>query len=77
VRVGLMGRRFPGMLEETDETGFGREVSRGGQREVCPGEVGVGLDAFIAGAYVGVCFDEIYDFLLGWGMSDPKNDDIK
>lgn len=76
-RVGLMGRRAPVMLENANELGVSPLYVHNSNRKVCPGEVGIGLDLFIAGGYAGICVDEAVDFLGGIFTLDPKDDDFK
>lgn len=76
-RVGLMGRRAPFMLENSNELGISPAFVQNNSREICAGEVGVGLDLFIAGGYAGICFDEVVDFVGGIFTLDPKDDDLK
>jgi hypothetical protein len=76
-RVGLMGRRAPVMLENANELGVSPLYVHNSNRKVCPGEVGVGLDLFIAGGYAGICVDEVVDFFGGIFTLDPKDDDFK
>lgn len=75
LRIGLMGRRLPVMLETSNERGFGPSFKKSSQRKVCWGEIGAGLDLWIAGAYVGACPDELVDFAAGLLMFDLKDDD--
>lgn len=75
LRVGLFGRTLPIMIEEQSEYGFGPDFHVSFPREVCDGEIGIGVDA-AAGAYVGICLDEAADFLAGLFLVDLKHDDI-
>ena len=77
VRVGTMGRRAPVMLERSNEFGIGPGYMESSDRKVCPGEFGAGLDLFIAGAYAGICVDELADFLTGLVLIDLKDDDLQ
>jgi len=74
-RVGLFGREVPIMIEKDDEKGIGPSFKQSRDRHVCQGEVGIGVDA-VAGAYAGICFDEVVDFLGGVFLLDPSNDDF-
>ena len=76
LRLGFAGRKMPVFMEKSDETGFINSFKQSQEREVCPGEIGVGLDVF-AGVYAGICVDEVVDFVGGIFMWDPKDDDIK
>jgi hypothetical protein len=76
VRVGILGRRFPAMVEHSNELGIGPAFLESQQRRVCPGEVGVGADLFLIGAYGGICVDELFDFLAGIFFLDVKDDDF-
>ncbi|OVE80097.1 hypothetical protein BVY02_01370 [bacterium J17] len=75
VRIGLRGREVPFFVEHTTEFGIGPTFLQSHEREVTPLEVGVGGDAFIGGAYLGVSIDEAFDFVLGILGIDFKNDD--
>ena len=77
VRVGDLGRRFPGMIETSNEFGIGPAYVDSADRSVCPGEIGLGGDVMLAGAYAGVCVDEIADFLAGLVFIDLKGDDFR
>lgn len=77
VRVGDLGRRFPAMVERSSEFGVGPAYVDSSDRTVCPGEVGLGGDLLIAGAYAGVCLDEVVDFLAGIVLIDLKDDDYR
>jgi len=74
VRVGLMGRQAPFMIETSSEIGISPAFSQSDQRNVCPGEFGLGLDLGVS-LYAGVCVDEAVDFLSGLFLVDIKNDD--
>ena len=77
VRMGLLGRRVPVMLESSDEIGIGPSYSKSKVRKICWDEVGAGADVLVAGAYLGVCPDEFIDFLGGIFLLDYKDDDLK
>jgi hypothetical protein len=64
------------MLERENEKGAGGSYQFSGDREVCPGEVGLGLDLGV-GLYAGFCFDAMLDFLGGIFFLDPDDDDIR
>ena len=76
VRVGNLGRRAPFMLESSNEIAAGVPLVRSMDRKVCPTEIGAGADALLAGAYAGVCPDEILDFIAGIFFIDLYDDDI-
>ena len=76
IRVGDMGRRLPILVETSKEKGASPHYERSKDREVCKGEVGLGADVLIVGAYGGICFDELADFLTGLFFIDIKDDDI-
>ena len=76
LRAGAFGRSSPIKVETGNEIGVGPLFASSSVREVCPGEVGVGLDLFIAGGYAGVCLDEAFDFLGGLLLFDVKEDDL-
>jgi hypothetical protein len=75
VRFGAMGRRSPVLVERTPEKGIGPGFVSSKERKVCPGEIGVGLDAFVVGGYAGICVDELLDFAAGLFFLDPAQDD--
>lgn len=75
VRIGDLGRRFPIMVESSNEFGVGPTYLDSSDRKVCPGEIGLGGDLVIAGLYAGVCVDEVADFLAGIFLIDLKDDD--
>lgn len=77
VRVGLFGRQVPFLIENSDEYGVGPNYVASKDRKVCKGELGVGADLFLVGAYAGVCADEIADFLAGIFFIDVSDDDIR
>ena len=76
VRIGLLGRQAPFMVEEGKEYGIGPGYTDRINRKICPGEFAIGIDAFAA-AHAGLCLDEAVDFLAGIFFLDVKNDDIK
>lgn len=73
-RLGLFGRELPAKIETHDEKGVGPTFKQSEDRDVCRGEVGLGVDV-VAGAYAGICFDEVLDFFGGFFLLDPSNDD--
>jgi len=77
LRIGLMGRRAPVMIEEKREEGFGRDYGRQSKRKVSPGEFGLGIDLGLIGAYGGVSLDSAADFVLGIVGIDFEDDDIQ
>lgn len=76
VRVGAFGRQAPIMVETSDEIGIGSYMQKSLDRQVCPGEVGVGGDLLLVGAYGGICLDEFGDFLAGLFFFDLMDDDF-
>ncbi|MCB9029712.1 MAG: hypothetical protein H6619_01560 [Deltaproteobacteria bacterium] len=74
VRAGLFGRKMPLMVENSSEIGISPGYIGSKSREVCVGEIGVGVD-LIAGGYAGVCVDELIDFVGGFFLLDFKHDD--
>jgi hypothetical protein len=76
LRLGLFGRRFPAIIERSNEIGVGPAFLESPERDVCRGEIGLGADLFIAGAYGGVCGDELADFLAGIFFFDLMDDDL-
>lgn len=77
LRVGDFGRDWPVKIEHSSELGISPAFLQSKDREVCPGEVGVGIDLFIVGAYAGICFDELADFFGGIFLEDIKHDDLR
>jgi hypothetical protein len=77
LRIGALGRRLPIMLETSDEEGFAPlDYNPSAQRDVCTYELGVGLEFLVAGAYLGVCPEEIFDFAGGIFLLDFEHDDL-
>ena len=76
LRGGLFGRKAPVMVETSNEFGIGPGYVNSKDRKICNGEVGLGADLIIGG-YVGVCSEELLDFLAGLVFLDVSNDDIK
>lgn len=76
VRVGDFGRRAPYLIETSNEFGVGPLYVDSSDRNVCPAEVGLGADVLVAGAYAGICFDELLDFAAGLIFIDLKDDDL-
>ena len=76
LRVGAMGRRAPVMIERANEMGIGPAFLESPDRIICAGELGVGLDLVVVGAYGGVCVDELADFVAGIFGADFKDDDL-
>lgn len=74
-RIGIVGRSFPYFEERTTECGLGAKFSQSYERFVTPFEVGVGADLGL-GAYVGLSFDELLDFVGGIVLIDFKDDDL-
>ena len=75
-RFGAQGRHVPIFVERYTEKGIGSDFEQSPNRYVTPYEVGIGVDALIVGAYAGLSFDEFVDFLGGWILLDPKEDDL-
>jgi hypothetical protein len=76
LRIGLMGRRAPIMLEKSNEIGVGPGFNESSQRQICKAEVGLGLDPIIVGIYAGICLDEALDFGVGLFGYDYLGDDL-
>lgn len=76
LRAGLFGRDWPVEMETDNEFGAGPLFHQSRDREVCHGELGVGVDLFLVGAYGGVCAEEVIDFLLGFVFVDVMQDDV-
>jgi hypothetical protein len=75
LRFGLRGRDWPVFMERVDEVGFVNTFRSSPSREISPLELGAGLDLFIAGAYVGLSVDGLFDFLTGFVGIDVSGDD--
>lgn len=75
LRAGLNGRNLPVFIERGMEAGMGPTFVNSFGRDVCPGELGAGVDLFLVGGYGGVCFDEALDFLVGIFGFDMMEDD--
>ncbi len=77
LRIGNFGRKAPYLLERSNEFGAPFFYLPSKDRKVCPGEIGAGADLFIAGAYAGICVEEVVDFIGGLFFVDLKGDDIR
>jgi len=76
LRAGLRGRKSPVFLEHSNEMGVGPLFLGSKDREPTPFEVGLGADLFLAGAYLGVSVDSIFDFFSGFVGVDLSDDDL-
>lgn len=76
IRVGLRGRELPVFMENESEFGIGPAFVQSSKRNVGESEVGAGLDLLIVGAYLGIDFIEIADFVTGIFTVDLKGDDL-
>jgi hypothetical protein len=76
LRIGDFGRQMPVLIESSNEFGVGPAYVDSADRKVCDGEIGLGADVLVAGAYGGVCVDEFADFVAGLFFIDLKDDDI-
>ena len=76
LRVGDFGRQFPALVETSNEIGISPAFKQSADREVCEGEIGLGADVLLVGAYGGVCLDELADFIGGIFLIDFKGDDL-
>ena len=76
LRVGDFGRQMPFLIESSNELGVGPAYVDSSDRNVCDGEIGLGADVLVAGAYAGVCVDEFADFVAGIFFIDLKHDDL-
>jgi len=76
LRIGDFGRQMPFLVETSNEFGVGPAYVDSSDRHVCDGEIGLGADLLVAGAYGGVCVDEFADFIAGIFFIDLKDDDI-
>ncbi len=77
VRIGDFGRLTPVMVERSEEGGAPWDFTNSREREICPGEIGLGLDLVVIGGYGGICLDEVADFIGGLFFYDFKHDDLK
>ncbi len=77
LRVGDFGREAPIMVERSNEFGIGPTFVNSRDRDVCTGEIGVGADVLIVGAYGGICVEELADFLAGLFFIDLMKDDLE
>jgi hypothetical protein len=77
LRVGLMGRRAPVLIEKRKLAGFGDNYGRISSRKVSPGEFGLGIDAGLVGVYGGISLDSTADFILGIFGVDFEDDDLR
>lgn len=75
LRFGLRGRDWPVFLERVDESGYFQNFNGTPSREVSQFELGAGIDLFLAGAYVGLSVDGLFDFLTGFVGIDVSGDD--
>lgn len=76
VRAGLRGRRLPVFIEHSSEMGIGPAFLSSESRKPSSLEVGAGVDLLLAGAYLGVSIDSIWDALAGFAGFDPADDDL-
>jgi hypothetical protein len=76
LRVGDFGRKFPAIVEHSNELGIGPAFLSSGEREVCTGELGLGADLLLVGGYGGICVEEFADFLAGLIFFDIMEDDL-
>jgi hypothetical protein len=77
VRVGAFGRKVPLLIENSSEFGAGPAYVASEDRTVCDGELGLGLDLFLVGAYGGICVEELVDFAAGLFFIDLSGDDYR
>ena len=76
-RIGDFGRKAPILYERSNEIGVSPSFAQSKDREVCPGEIGLGGDLFILGGYAGICVEELADFFVGLFFFDIMDDDLK
>lgn len=74
-RGGLFGRKVPVLVESSNEFGVGPLYVNSSDREVCTGELGLGLDVLVLGGYGGICVEEVADFVAGLFLIDLRDDD--
>lgn len=76
LRLGARGRYLPLWLESSSEIGVSPAFRQSSDRVVGAGEFGAGVDLLLVGAYLGVDFLELGDFILGLFTIDLKEDDL-
>lgn len=76
IRVGDFGRDWPLMVESSNEIGISPSIVTSKDRDICSGELGVGADLFIVGAYFGLCLNAVPDFVAGLFFWDLNDDDL-
>jgi len=77
MRIGAFGRKAPYLIESSNEFGIGPGYVNSKDREVCKGEIGLGLDVVVVGAYAGICVEEVVDFVAGIFFLDLMGDDYR
>jgi len=76
-RVGNFGRDYPFLFETSNEFGLPLFYSESKDRTVCDTEIGLGLDLFLFGGYLGICTQEALDFFSGIFLLDINDDDLE
>lgn len=76
LRLGLRGRRSPLFLEKVSESGFIMNYRNSVERKPDEFELGAGVDAGIAGVYLGFAPEQLIDFVGGIFGFDPLEDDL-
>ena len=74
-RLGLMGRQAPWLVENQTESALGPWGERAELRDRCKLELGLHLDIGVGG-YIGLCPDQLWDFVTGFAFADPSQDDL-
>ena len=77
LRIGNIGRDWPGFVERSNEEGFGPWFQQSTQREICTGELGGGVDLVLVSLHLGLCTEQLFDFGAGVIFFDPMDDDLK
>ena len=77
LRIGDFGRDWPVIIETSNEFGIGPGYISSKDREICKAEFGAGIDLFIVGGYMGICGEELIDFVSGIFFLDTMDDDIR
>lgn len=77
LRVGGFGRDWPAFIESNEEIGVGDSFTETTDRNLCKGVIGAGVDLAFVGAHVGICPEELVDFILGIFLIDIMDDDYE
>jgi hypothetical protein len=75
-RLGMFGRMEPFITEKGYEGGVSTYYHLTEGRPNCPTELGASLDILFVGAHLGVCSEEVWDFIAGLATFDSSEDDL-